>query len=458
MRQRLFIFGTIALVLLLLVGLNAASYMRPEQEPDTEWNPDRSTYNGGATGTRALYDFLNESGYRVLRWRESPGTLIKKSAAVRPAVFVVVGETKEPFDEEERQALLDWVKTGGRLVLIDRRPNWNLLPPAGGLQVATEYQKFPTRDAHPDNPDEMTAGVSLARAVQPTLLTRRVATVMPSRFASHIKFVSRAKPTPHEQPTPDEGEPTLEELLRGTPKPEPEAPPPPVAGEAEPITAPVVHIADYQGPLVVDYSFGKGRIVLLSDPFIVANGGLKRADNLLLAINLVGRDKSALIAFDEFHQGHSAQQNQLLAYFAGTPFVPLLAQGGLLLGLFIWARGRRWARPLPLAQVDRRSKLEFVASMAELQQRAQAYDLALENIYTRTRRALARYAGVGHDAPNDALAQQIAARTQMDAHALAQLLDECAEHITGTPLKAARALELTAQLRELESRLGLRGK
>ena len=41
-----------------------------------------------------------------------------------------------------------------------------------------------------------------------------------------------------------------------------------------------------------------------------------------------------------------------------------------LILLMIWTRGRRFARPLPLVQADRRSSLEFVASMAELQQRA----------------------------------------------------------------------------------------
>ena len=70
MRQRIFIFGTIALVVLLLIALNAAAYVEIEREPDAEWNPDRSTFNAGATGTRALYDFLGESGYQTLRWRE----------------------------------------------------------------------------------------------------------------------------------------------------------------------------------------------------------------------------------------------------------------------------------------------------------------------------------------------------------------------------------------------------
>jgi len=47
------------------IGLNAASYVKVEQPPDSEQSPDRSTFNSGATGTRALYDLLQEAGYQV---------------------------------------------------------------------------------------------------------------------------------------------------------------------------------------------------------------------------------------------------------------------------------------------------------------------------------------------------------------------------------------------------------
>jgi hypothetical protein len=72
MRQRLFIIITLVLVVIVLVALNAASYVRVEQVGDSEGRPDRSTFNSGATGTRALYDFLREAGYQVTRWRDSP--------------------------------------------------------------------------------------------------------------------------------------------------------------------------------------------------------------------------------------------------------------------------------------------------------------------------------------------------------------------------------------------------
>ena len=71
MRQRLVIIVTLIVVIAALVLINAASYVKVEQTVDSEMTPDRSTLNAGATGTRAFYDFLHESGYQVARWREN---------------------------------------------------------------------------------------------------------------------------------------------------------------------------------------------------------------------------------------------------------------------------------------------------------------------------------------------------------------------------------------------------
>ncbi|HXI75329.1 MAG TPA: hypothetical protein VNG94_07055, partial [Pyrinomonadaceae bacterium] len=129
----------------------------------------------------------------------------------------------------------------------------------------------------------------------------------------------------------------------------------------------------------------------------------------------------------------------------------------VLIGLMvIWSRGRRFARPLPLPQVDRRSSLEFVASMAELQQRARAHDLALENIYGRVRRVLVRYAGLNHHSPRTEIAARVALRSGLNQQKLETLMRTCEEAINGVPTNAKESLRLVRQLRQIESALGLR--
>src|SRR5256886_13576002 len=130
MRQRLIIIVTLVAVVAVLVLLNAASYVKVEPTPDSESAPDRSTLNAGATGTRALYDFLHESGYQVARWRESTASLLSFNGP-KPATIVVIGPTLVPFSDPESKELLHWVENGGRLVIVDRSPDHRLLPSSG---------------------------------------------------------------------------------------------------------------------------------------------------------------------------------------------------------------------------------------------------------------------------------------------------------------------------------------
>jgi hypothetical protein len=497
MRSRLAIIITIALVIGVLIALNASSYVAPETKADSELRPNRSTYNPSPTGTRALYDFLSETGRKVIRWRDTPAALLETRGESRPAVFVVIGETRLPFDEKEANSLLRWVEGGGRLVIIDRLPDARLLPASGYWRVSTALLQYPSPDVHSDNVQEMTEGVKAARVVQPTILTREVTSVMSSRYAAVIKptvtaplnkQASTNKGADEETDATDDEEESDRERMnllqtspqgasapttRATPSPSPRkdtvtvykspnvykpppahpAPPPPLLTSP----APIVHLIDDRGALLVDYPHGSGRIIILSDPYVVANGGISLADNLQLAVNaVVAGSSNGLIAFDEYHQGYGVTRNELLAYFAGTPVLAMLGQLALIVLIVLWTQGRRFARPLPVARIDRRSKLEFVASMAELQQRARAYDLAIENIYARTRRVLARYAGLESNASSSEIAARVAARSKIDREALESLLRQCEDAIAGEPVTARQSLDLVARLREVERDLGLR--
>jgi hypothetical protein len=139
----------------------------------------------------------------------------------------------------------------------------------------------------------------------------------------------------------------------------------------------------------------------------------------------------------------------------GTPILWMFAQGVLVALALVWTRGRRFARAIPAPRPDRRSKLEFVSSMAELQQRARAYDLAVENVYQRTRRALARYAGLPASATAPQIAERVAARSGRDRARLEATLRECEAAVAGGRINGRRALRLARELRELERDLGI---
>src|SRR5689334_24909831 len=119
MRQRLTIILTFVVIIGVLVIINTVTYVKKEKLEESEILPNRSTYHSGPTGMRALHDFLNESGYKVMRWREAPEKLLSK-AGNNVSTFVVIGSTQLPFNEEQIDALHQWIRMGGCFVLIDR--------------------------------------------------------------------------------------------------------------------------------------------------------------------------------------------------------------------------------------------------------------------------------------------------------------------------------------------------
>jgi hypothetical protein len=484
MRQKLLIFLALIFLIIILIGLNAASYVQKDKTPDSEFSPNRSTYNTGATGTRAFYELLAETGRRPARWQEPPSALLANDRN-KPQTFVIIGKTRREFEDVEIEQVLRWVSGGGKLVVIDREPPFELIQTTANWSVFTDAEKEPSFfDIDPSDQKQMTAKTVAAKPVQPTIFTSKVNAVQPSRFASSINFehfadgnssTYKGTVSPSPKTIIQEDEDYYDE---DAPPPKPMSSrrekgpgsgfgssknPPPISVEkAEEIVetptlyAPVAHLANDKKTLLVDFPFGAGQIVFLTDPYIVSNGGINLVDNAQLAINIVASG-DGIIAFDEFHQGYGAGENRLLGYFAGTPLVAIFLQFAALVGFILFTQSRRFARPLPEREPNRLSKLEYVSAMAELQQRTRAYDLAIENIYTDFRRRVARLVGADNfTASHKDLARLVADRSKLTANEIENLMFKCEDIIRGEPTNKREVLELTSRLREIENQIGLK--
>ncbi len=498
MQQKFLIFIALIILVAILIGLNAATYVQKEKEPDSELRPNRSTFNIGATGTRALYDLLSETGHRVTRWREPVSKLGKFDENV-VSTFVVIGRTRREFTDEEMKQLLDWVSSGGRLVVIDRDPPIELISTtanysidvSGGENSMPEIEKETLLySVDPADQNQMTAETKAARSTQPTVFTSAVNGVQPSKFASTIEIKrlivededSESGETGPEIQTIEAQEDSLagnsngEDLNEGTIRETeenaensstPESGSGIGTGETEQavpstdvsdhsMTAPVIHLANDKKELLADFPFGAGRVVFLTDPYIVANGGIRIADNVQLAANILGFGRG-VIAFDEFHQGYSNNENQVLSYFSGTPLTAIFLQLITIIGLIMFSRSRRFARPLPPNEPNRLSKLEYVSAMAQLQQRTKAYDLAMENIYSDFRRRVSRMVGVdNHTTSREVLSKLIAERTRFGAKEIEELLFKCEDISHGEPTNQREIVRLSGKIREIEAELGLK--
>ena len=459
MKQKLLIFTALIFLAVVLIGLNAASYVQKEKMPDSESNPNRSTYNAGATGTRAFYDLLAETGRRPTRWQEPPSALLSSSKN-KPSTFVVIGKTRREFSDKEIEQLLRWVAEGGKLVIIDREPPEELVKTTANWIISTNSPKEnPVLDADPSDKKQMTEKTAAAKPTQPTIFTDKVNAVQSSRFASTVNFehISRGDNSTTEKSEQGNG------TGSGTSK-SPPPPPPPMANsekipeiiETVALDAPVVHLANNEKNLLIDFPFGSGKIVYLTDPYIVSNGGIALVDNAQLAVNIVA-SQDGMIAFDEYHQGFGEDNNQIFAYFAGTPVVAIFLQFLVLVGLIFFTQSRRFARPLPEAEPNRLSKLEYVSAMAELQRRTKAFDLAIENIYTEFRRQTSRLVGVDNSTTSyKDLAEKIAERAKLNRAEVENLMFKCEDIIRGEPTNEREVLQIISRLREIEVELGIR--
>ncbi len=489
MRQRILIIIFLALVIAALIGLNAVSYTKKDEIPDSEFFPNRSSYNFGATGSSVFYSLLAETGNKVTRWQQ-PVSALLASGNSRVTTLVLIGEPRREVTEEDAQKIMMWVERGGRLVLIDREPPAELLNSESNWKLSTvipPQSLFPSTTA---NSESLIDKVVAAKPSQPTTLMKDINSVQPSRLASQISIeyaetppstekpqfgiskgppVSATPPPPQKTPTPTPVaapnkvivekavipgfSPTPVKL--GTPFKDAGIGPGKLVETAPPYeaaTAPVVHLSNPDKNILVDIPYGQGRILLLSDPYIVSNAGIKLADNAILGINLV-TGEGGTIAFDEYHQGFGGE-NTFLRYFSGTPIPALLAQGFLLVLVLLWTQGKRFARPLPLPAKDRRSKLEYVAAMADLQQSTRAYDLAIENIYSQTKRNMVRLVSADNTVSKKQLAEAVAERSGFEAKDLYILMSKCEDIIAGEPTNARETMNLISQLRALEEKLG----
>lgn len=472
MKQKMLIFVALIFLIILLVGLNAATYVQKEKVPDTELSPNRSTYNSGTTGTQAFYSLLAETGRKVRRW-QSPLDTIDSSESDRPAVFVMIGPHRRELSDVENTKLMSWVSNGGTLILIDREPSLQLAMTTANWQISVTPEMNPELYVV-DTSDQrqMTADTPAIKPSLPSSFSHGVIAVQPSRFASSIgieRFKDRSTgygPPPSVSPSP-----TPYDFYSAG-----EAPPPPArdphlsTDDADPLDedpvdadvegssfdAPVVHVGAAGRNLLVEAPFAAGRVIMLSDPYIVSNAGINLVDNSRLAVNIV-TSRDGLIAFDEYHHGHGATNNRFFQYFEDTPVIAIFAQFGLIVALVFFSQSRRFARPVPESEPSRLSKLEYVSAMAELQQRTRAYDLAIENIYTDFRRRTCALIGLDNTtAGRREIAERVAERTGMPSREIEELLFECEDVIHGESIGRKGTVHLVERIRGIEEKLGLK--
>jgi hypothetical protein len=356
-----------------------------------------------ATGNRSSYrttPYGTQAFYTLLEETGYPVTRLEKPYNeitgrddIGTLILIALPDEGSP-SKVEFDALNDWVESGKQLIIIDQTVHLN--KELGDIEADTTF-------AMPK---------SEVKFLQPTRYTFAVERVKTGEAATRIRLNSRSA---------------------------------------------VYHIGDDTGALLADTKIKEGRVVFLTDPHIVANNGIKEADNVILALNLLADRPQGRIAFDEFHHGYGshAAGEGVLAYFRGTPVPWIFWQGVLIAALVAYTFGRRFARPLPLRRERRTTNLEFVSSMATITRLARATDLAMQNVYWDFRKRLCRYSGLPSNVDSAQLAARAARRARLNEQELARLLMLCDQVSRGRAISDAELLKLVTRIREIESQVGI---
>jgi len=359
------ILAALALLVLTIV-LVSVETLRPSDSGGLA----RDSFGTRAHGYRALFELLEELDLQVARSVSPP------SADLSPQHTVVLLEPDPDllaFEPRYVHALMDWVATGGRLVVAPHHVSedqWNrrlpnpadvvtsrdilkLLKISSNLQVrssTTDHDDEAQVEREQQDSDaledegifrELMREWSTAATPPELVKTSGTGTFEPiASLAENIAVDGKAQRTLHQKDSNGDSD-----------------------QETEPFLGTLNFVDQYnqQHLLAVEYSHGKGSLVILSDPRVFSNALIARADNSLLAVHLLA-PSGRHVVIDEFYHGLAVRGNPLyLLTRAGFASVVL----GILLivGVSTWRAAVFLGPPLADPVRSRRSIREYIDAM-----------------------------------------------------------------------------------------------
>ena len=162
------------------------------------------------------------------------------------------------------------------------------------------------------------------------------------------------------------------------------------------------NLQDDYGNVVWSQSFGKGRLIFATYPWIGANIHGEQPGNYPFLQQLVPESKT--IWMDEWLHGYRDKPNQtaedarnpenLWLFFAQTPVAAMATQLFLLTLVWIWGHNHRFGLPLRLPQTSQDNSQQYIQSLAGTLNHANQRELVLTQLSQYLRHSLAQRLGL----------------------------------------------------------------
>lgn len=340
-----------------------------------------SSYDAAPGGYRAWYELLQLQGIPATRFDERPAFL---DASV--GTIVLAGDAGPAaagdFGEADAGALADWVRRGGRVIVLGG---------AGAVNEARKVLRLPAATLR----DDASAGRPL---------------IAPELWAAGVRSVPAVGP--------------LRLRARQTDR---------------------VLVADRDGRLIVSYPLGRGTVVDAIDAAALANDQIAVPDRARLAVALARIPAPrGVFAFDESVHGYlapvhwwTALPRRLVVAIVGALIAVALALAGAA-----WRLGP----PLGPVPLETPATASYLDALAALYERARARNKALAEARRSSVRLVARWVGRSDDGAAGDAAGAVAPRERAalaDLEALSQRAAPTdAELIRGLELAVALRREV----------------